>query len=153
MTKYELAAIQPSHCSWQIEGHSPGPPAVQPLSIFVSFHEPASLKSVCKCIIMVQTTWGSCWTTCKALSVFWLKKPARQTPGMPCSVGSFLCPPHPPYTGLSPSLPGEEQSSAGSSGDCPFFSHSLAAFCKIFCRKGQGFFLLVTTLMHTAAFL
>lgn len=73
MTKYELAAIQPSHFSWQMERCSPGPPAVQPLSIFASSHEPTSLNSVCKCILIVQTTWASWWTTCKALPVFWLK--------------------------------------------------------------------------------
>lgn len=104
--KYELAALQPSRCSW--EGHSPGPPAVQTLSIFASPHEPTSWNSVRKCMLMVQTAWESCWTTFKSLSVFWLKKPDRQTPGQPRCVGPFFPPPSHPYTGLSLSLPGEE---------------------------------------------
>lgn len=30
VTKHELALLQPSHCSWQMDRHSPGPPAVHP---------------------------------------------------------------------------------------------------------------------------
>lgn len=69
---------------------SSGPPAVQPLSIFASSHEPTSLNSVCKCILIVQTAWASCWTLCKASSIFYL--PDRQTPGLPCCVGHFFWP-------------------------------------------------------------
>lgn len=67
-----------------------------PLSIIASSLEPTSLTNVCKCVLMAnlhdQAAQRPPRLPLLSLLSLWLKKPARQSPGV-CHMGPFLCPP------------------------------------------------------------